>query len=275
MRNGRPTDRSHRARAMAAGAFGTVVTVIGAGAAWHGLVARLHRLEQRSTLHTLDAVPVLLWAALVLALLWAALLIAMATCSMRCTDGGSRAGSPGDDQWSAPGGLVGRLAGILLAITAVSSLSATAPAFAATSSTTATVAGTATSRTVALARVDAVGNAKHAAETSDSCMQDVPLPGWVPRRPARTDQLARECAPLVTGKPVADDSGEVVVHRGDTLWSIAAAHLGPHADAQAIAAEWPRWYAANRHVIGDDPDLLCIGTRLRSPDHALEGSGPR
>lgn len=28
-------------------------------------------------------------------------------------------------------------------------------------------------------------------------------------------------------------------------------------------------------VIGDDPDLLCIGTRLRSPDHALEGSGPR
>ena len=268
MQRRRFTDRGHRARATVLGAVVVTVTLVGSWVAMHGFLAELQRLERRGTLRTLDALPVLLWAALVLALLWAALLVAVATWSV-WRGAGPTGGAPSGQR---PGGLVGRLVGILLAITALSSLSAAAPAFAATSSATATRAGAAVTPTVEPHGSTLGRDAKAAAHTADSCAQDVPLPGWVPDKPSRTDQLARECAPLVTGKPVADDSGEVVVHRGDTLWSIAAAHLGPHADAQAIAAEWPRWYAANRQIIGDNPDLLFIGTRLQSPDRVLEGS---
>ena len=57
----------------------------------------------------------------------------------------------------------------------------------------------------------------------------------------------------------------VVVRPGDCLWTIAATALGSIASNAEIAAEWPRWYAANRHVIGADPDLLLPGTRLRTP----------
>lgn len=57
----------------------------------------------------------------------------------------------------------------------------------------------------------------------------------------------------------------VTVAAGDTLWEIAARHLGPRASARAVADEWPRWYEANREVIGDDPNLLLAGTRLVAP----------
>lgn len=268
----------HRARAAALGATAALVTLLAAYGAWGGMLGELHRLEHRSTVHTPDALPVLLWAALVLALLWAALLVVLATATLLHRSPGAAGRGPGADR-SGPraGGVVGRLAAVLLAITAFSSLSATAPAFATTPSSVSTsAAATVPAAAPAAAPGNAVAadhNAKHAATTADSCSaEDVPTPGWVPEKPTRTDQVARDCAPLVTGKAVADDSGEVVVHRGDSLWSIAAAHLGPQADAQAIAAEWPRWYAANRHIIGDDPDLLDVGTRLLTPDHALEGS---
>ncbi|HMA47695.1 MAG TPA: LysM domain-containing protein [Frankiaceae bacterium] len=58
---------------------------------------------------------------------------------------------------------------------------------------------------------------------------------------------------------------EVVVHRGDTLWTIAARHLGPGTTDERVAEEWPRWYAANRDVVGADPDLIRPGQRLRPP----------
>ena len=60
----------------------------------------------------------------------------------------------------------------------------------------------------------------------------------------------------------------VVVLRGDTLWSIAAHHLRPAARAVDIDAEWHRWHAANREVIGDDPDLILPGQLLRPPPSA-------
>ena len=46
---------------------------------------------------------------------------------------------------------------------------------------------------------------------------------------------------------------------GDSLWSLAARHLGPGADATEVAEAWPRWWEANRAVVGDDPDLLLPG----------------
>lgn len=63
----------------------------------------------------------------------------------------------------------------------------------------------------------------------------------------------------------SDAAGAVVVKRGDTLWAIAARHLGPSTTAAQIAAEWPRWHAANRAVIGADPDLILPGMILHPP----------
>ena len=75
-------------------------------------------------------------------------------------------------------------------------------------------------------------------------------------------------ASLVTAQPPRpidpDDSG-VVVMAGDSLWSIAARHLGTGADDAEVAAAWPRWWEANRHTVGEDPDLLLPGQRLVVP----------
>jgi nucleoid-associated protein YgaU len=60
----------------------------------------------------------------------------------------------------------------------------------------------------------------------------------------------------------------VVVRAGDSLWAIAEASLrsaGRPATDQQVAQAWPRWWAANREAVGDDPDLLHPGTVLRPP----------
>ena len=57
----------------------------------------------------------------------------------------------------------------------------------------------------------------------------------------------------------------VTVRPGDSLWSLAAQRLGARPSAARIQAEWPRWYAANRRVIGADPNLLQPGTSLLAP----------
>lgn len=59
-----------------------------------------------------------------------------------------------------------------------------------------------------------------------------------------------------------------VVVAGESLWAVAAAHLGPTATDADIAAEWPRWYAANAAVVGDDPDLVLPGQVLHAPSAA-------
>jgi resuscitation-promoting factor RpfA len=56
-----------------------------------------------------------------------------------------------------------------------------------------------------------------------------------------------------------------VVRRGDTLWDIAARHLGPGATAVDISREWPAWYDANRTVIGSDPGVIRPGEILSPP----------
>jgi nucleoid-associated protein YgaU len=60
--------------------------------------------------------------------------------------------------------------------------------------------------------------------------------------------------------------GRVVVRSGDSLWAIAERQLGSQATTQAIAAEWQRWYAANRALIGPDPDLITPGMVLHAPE---------
>jgi len=68
---------------------------------------------------------------------------------------------------------------------------------------------------------------------------------------------------LTPGRAVVDVA--VVVRRGDSLWRIAARHLGPQVTEAQVAAAWPRWYAANRAVVGPDPNLLLPGQRLIPP----------
>jgi nucleoid-associated protein YgaU len=58
------------------------------------------------------------------------------------------------------------------------------------------------------------------------------------------------------------------VRPGDCLWRIAARALPRGAPDARIAREWPRWWAANRSVIGPDPDVIRPGERLTAPPTA-------
>lgn len=84
---------------------------------------------------------------------------------------------------------------------------------------------------------------------------------------ATTTATASEPARATGPSGQRDQPGrtEVVVRAGDTLWSIAAGHLPAGSTRAAVAAAWPRWYAANRAVIGADPDHLRPGQRLVAP----------
>lgn len=111
----------------------------------------------------------------------------------------------------------------------------------------------------AIPRIDATP----AAATGES----MPDPGWVPTAPVvRPQPDLRVLAP--TRPTATPEAAEVVVRRGDTLWSIAARQLGPDASEAEVAAAWPRWFSANRHVVGSDPDLLLPGQVLRAPEAA-------
>ena len=55
------------------------------------------------------------------------------------------------------------------------------------------------------------------------------------------------------------------VQAGDSLWLLAAHRLGARATDRDVAAYWPRVYAANRAVIGDDPSLIAPGQVLHLP----------
>ena len=79
-----------------------------------------------------------------------------------------------------------------------------------------------------------------------------PGPSWSPDR--------RALSASNTGGMV-----NIVVQRGDSLWSIAARHLGPGAATAEINAEWHRWFAANQRVIGDDANLITPGQVLSLP----------
>jgi hypothetical protein len=67
-------------------------------------------------------------------------------------------------------------------------------------------------------------------------------------------------------KPVRDRADHAyTVVRGDCLWDIAKAHLPAGATNAQIDSEWHRWYAANRSVVGDNPDLILPGQVFTPP----------
>jgi len=63
----------------------------------------------------------------------------------------------------------------------------------------------------------------------------------------------------------ASASRIVVVRRGDSLWSVAERDLGRGAPRRAIVRRWHEIYAANRHLIGPDPDVIEPGQHLHLP----------
>jgi nucleoid-associated protein YgaU len=101
-----------------------------------------------------------------------------------------------------------------------------------------------------------------------------PDPGFVPLAPRAPVATSTSIDTLEHSPRQLPETDEVhVVRRGDTLWDIAAARLGPGATLADIAASWPRWYAANRRLIGPDPSHIVPGLRLVPPrDGALAGA---
>src|SRR6202161_3547755 len=72
--------------------------------------------------------------------------------------------------------------------------------------------------------------------------------------PPAATLAAREIPREAAARPPA----EIVVRRGDSLSGIAARYR----------VEWPGVYEANRAVIGENPNLLTPGERLRIPSAA-------
>lgn len=97
-------------------------------------------------------------------------------------------------------------------------------------------------------------------------------PGWTPLRPPDPVRTSPADLGVLAAAPRATTAVEdaVVVHRGDTLWDIAARHLPDGAGDAEIAAAWPRWYAANAAVIGTDPHHVLPGARLVPPTAAAQ-----
>ncbi|QIM21402.1 LysM peptidoglycan-binding domain-containing protein [Phycicoccus sp. HDW14] len=130
------------------------------------------------------------------------------------------------------------------------------------------VVGTAVAGAVAFEAAPATGASGGPAGSADAPLPDpgwspAPDPGWTPSAPTVRRQPD---VSVVSGRgaaPAVDD--EVVVHRGDSLWSIAARHLGPGATDAEVARAWPHWYAENHDVVGPDPDRLLPGQVLRVP----------
>jgi resuscitation-promoting factor RpfA len=57
-----------------------------------------------------------------------------------------------------------------------------------------------------------------------------------------------------------------VIQPGDTLWDVAEAHLSPSQRSPSrIDRYWRQVHAANRDVLGDDPDLIHPGVRVVLP----------
>lgn len=74
----------------------------------------------------------------------------------------------------------------------------------------------------------------------------------------------------VRDRETAGPNTSHVVRPGDCLWHIARSVLAERAGKQPTTAEiarfWPAIYAANRAVIGDDPNLIFPGQHLDIPE---------
>ena len=89
--------------------------------------------------------------------------------------------------------------------------------------------------------------------------------------PAAQHARHARSAPLVPTRSAPTDA--YVVQAGDSLWSIAQAHPA----GMSVDERWRAIWAANRDVVGADPDLIHPGQPLRlpGPDQQPEKDGDR
>lgn len=86
-----------------------------------------------------------------------------------------------------------------------------------------------------------------------------------PERPTGGPALAERPVVRAASAPAPTPPASHVVREGESLWTIAADHLPARAGSPDVARAVKRWHAANRAVLGDDPDLIHPGQRLRPP----------
>lgn len=94
-------------------------------------------------------------------------------------------------------------------------------------------------------------------------LDGLPVPDRPTGAPARTARERR-----VQGQGQGQEKtppARVIVRPGDSLWRIARDHLPADAGAATVTRTWRAIHAANRSLIGPDPDLIQPGTRLRLP----------
>ncbi|TWP35109.1 LysM peptidoglycan-binding domain-containing protein [Leekyejoonella antrihumi] len=257
------TTTAHRRRAGALGVALATALSCAAAAAGRQAVQTWQVVAERPAVTPPDAVPIVAWAGLAAAVLWATALVVLAV--VRLLRRRQTASRMHDRPQSGPAPAVARVAALLLLLTgavcgqsgalaAPVSVALVQPDRSAGSGDRTTLDGTAP-------------NPSFRATPDADCADDdgVPTPGWTPPRPKPVAQCAVDSTPLVTGS-THDVDRAVVVHRGDSLWSLVARHLGADADPAMIAQVWPSWYAANRAVIGADPNRLLPGEVLQVPD---------
>jgi nucleoid-associated protein YgaU len=106
------------------------------------------------------------------------------------------------------------------------------------------------------------------AATAAAAVPTVEWPGLPAAAHSAAASATTPAVGLVTPPPrraAAAGDATVVVRAGDTLWSLAARQLGASATDAQVARAWPQLYAANRAVIGANPDLIRPGQRLVCP----------
>ena len=86
-----------------------------------------------------------------------------------------------------------------------------------------------------------------------------------------TDTEHRPAEIQTAEDPAAADPGPEtwVVEAGDHLWAIAAETVADrtgHTDEETVGTYWQRLIEANRHVVGDDPDLIHPGQIIELPE---------
>jgi resuscitation-promoting factor RpfA len=132
------------------------------------------------------------------------------------------------------------------------------------------------------ASATAVGVERPPGVTEVGAVVDPPPPAWPtggqvlpPAWPQGTNPAATSPAtplPQIRRVPPAPQASngprphsEVTVRPGDSLWLIAVRRLGAGATPSQIDAVWREWYAANRALIGADPNVIHPGQVLVDP----------
>lgn len=279
-----PRRSPHRHRAGLLGGAATLPVLALALIAMSRLRQATAELAGRPSVQVPDALGLLALAVLALALLWCAVLLAACAADLlQPPEGGTAVRGAARVPLHATPVLAGHISALLLALAALgTSASSALPAPDPAPVAAAALAGSPRDALILgqlAAPVSSFGPAlpsssprpPSSAPPATAPALCVPAPGWTAARPVAVQAQGADQVRLLSSCPRAVEEGNratVVVHRGDDLWSIVQRHLGADASAAQVAAEWPRWYAANHGVIGDDPNVLMPGWVLHAPEGA-------